>query len=290
MKTKQGIKDNKGATYFKKRSVFIVLFLWGAFGTVGLAQPALTPTGARAAGMGGIVSVDVDVWSTVNNPGSLGMLTGAGVGVSHEQRFAVADLGVSTIVGALPLWGNVVGAYVSSFNLGMASFGESLAGLSAGRKLNEYLSVGVSIEGRMLYFPQEYHNLWAVSGRAGILAYPTKNLWIGFCAANITLSAWNSEERDLLPVVFTLGARYAVATSVQLYAETSKDIYEALRVKIGTEFTVVQALYLRVGIVSAPFETHFGVGYAHKRFRFDAALSRHPVLGYTPVGGINIRL
>ncbi|MDR0729670.1 MAG: hypothetical protein LBF19_06070 [Prevotellaceae bacterium] len=272
------------------RQFFIPLLLCIVFIPRGFAQSALTPVGARAAGMGGIVSVDVDVWSAVNNPGSLGMLTDMGVGVSHEQRFAVADLGISTVVGALPLWGNVVGAYVSSLNLGMASFGESLAGLSAGRKLNEYLSVGVGIEGRMLHFPQEYRNLWAVSGRAGILARPTKNLWLGFCATNVTLSAWNSEDRSLLPVVFTLGARYTVATPVQLYAEVSKDIYEALRVKIGTEFTVVQALYLRVGIISAPFETHFGVGYAHKRFRFDAALSRHPVLGYTPTGGINIQL
>jgi hypothetical protein len=269
---------------------FTTLFLWGAFGIVGLAQPALAPTGARAAGMGGIVSVDADVWSAVNNPGGLGLLTDAGVGVSHEQRFAVADMGISAIVGTLPLWGNGVGVYISSLNLGLASFGESLAGLAVGRKLNEYLSVGVGVEGRMLYFPQEYHNLWAVTGQVGILAHPAKNLWLGFRAANVTLSKWSGEDNSLLPVVLTLGARYAIAAPVQLYAEASKDIYEALRVKFGTEFTIVQALYLRVGIVSGPFETHFGVGYAHKRFRFDAALSRHPVLGYTPTGGINIRL
>ncbi|MDR1680717.1 MAG: hypothetical protein LBS12_02910 [Prevotellaceae bacterium] len=268
---------------------FITVFLWGVFGMAGLAQPTLSPTGARAAGMGGITSVDVDVWSAINNPGSLGMMAEAGAGVSHEQRFAMADMGISTIVGTLPLWGNGVGVYVSSLNPGLASYGESLAGLSAGRKLNEYLAVGVGIEGRMLHFPQGYQNLWAVAGQAGILARPASRLTLGFHVANLSLSKWNGEENTLLPVVFTLGACYVIASRVQVYAEATKDIYEALRVKIGTEFTVVKALYLRVGVVSAPFETHFGVGYAHKRLRFDAALSRHPVLGYTPTGSISIR-
>ncbi|MDR0667252.1 MAG: hypothetical protein LBF90_01375 [Prevotellaceae bacterium] len=268
---------------------FIALLLLGLLSTAALAQPALSPTGARAAGMGGITSVEVDVWSAVNNPGCLGMMTEAGAGVSHEQRFAASDLGVSSIVATWPLWGHRVGVYLSSLNLGLASFGESLAGLSAGRKLNEYLAVGVGMEGRLLHFPQGYHNLWAVAGQAGVWARPAERLTVGFRVANMTFSKWNSDAGDLLPVVFTLGACYVVAAPVKLYVEAAKDVYEALRMKFGTEWTIGQALCLRVGVVSGPFEMHFGAGYTHKRLCFDAALSRHPVLGYTPTGGIRFR-
>ena len=90
-------------------------------------------------------------------------------------------------------------------------------------------------------------------------------------------------------MVFTLGACYAVAAPVRLYAEAEKDVYEALRVKFGTEWTVGQALCLRVGVASAPFEMRFGAGYTYKRLCFDAALSRHHVLGYTPTGGVSYR-
>ncbi|MDR3350594.1 MAG: hypothetical protein LBN98_02955 [Prevotellaceae bacterium] len=252
------------------------------------AQLSLEPTGARAAGMGNIITMQTDVWAAVNNPAGLGMLTGAAVGISHEQRFTMQEMGVSTIAGAFPLWGNGVGCSLSNF--GFTDFGENRFGIAAGRQLSPYMAVGVSVDGHLMRFPGEYKNLFAINGNAGVWAMPAKNFTLGLHIFNLTFSKWNDYEKTKLPVIFSLGAGYSLAAPVQLLAEISKNIYEAARIKAGTEFIIGKALYLRTGIITQPFEIHFGLGYTYKKFLFDAALSRHPVLGYTSQAAINISL
>jgi hypothetical protein len=252
------------------------------------AQLSLEPVGARAAGMGNIITVPTDVWAAVNNPAGLGILTGIHIGVSHEQRFTMPEMGVSTLAGAFPLLGNGVGFSIS--NLGFTNYGENRFGIAAGRKLSKHLAVGISVDGHLMRFPEDYKNLFAVNGNAGVWAMPAKNFTLGFYVFNLTFSKWNDYERTKLPVVFSLGAGYLLAAPVQLFAEISKNIYETARIKIGTEFLVGKVLYLRTGIITQPFEVHFGVGYIYKNFRFDAALSRHPTLGYTPQAAVSMSL
>lgn len=252
------------------------------------AQLSLEPVGARAAGMGNIITLQTDVWAAVNNPAGLGMLTGGGIGVSHEQRFTMPEMGVSTLAGTFPLLGNGVGLSLS--NVGLANYGENRFGIAAGRKLSKYLAAGISVDGHLMRFPEDYKNLFAINGNAGVWATPAKNFTLGLYVFNLTFSKWNDREKTKLPVVFSLGAGYSLAVPVQLVAEISKNIYEVARVKIGTEFLVGKVLYLRAGIITQPFEVHFGVGYVYKKILFDAALSRHPVLGYTPQAAISVSL
>jgi hypothetical protein len=252
------------------------------------AQLSLEPVGARAAGMGDITTVQTDVWSAVNNPAGLGMLTGYGVGVLHEQRFAMPEMGVSTLAGTFPLWGNGVGLSLS--NLGFTAYGENRFGMAAGRKLSRHIAVGVGVDFHLMRFPEDYKNLFAVNGNAGVWANPAKNLWLGFHVFNLTFSKWNDAEQSNLPVVFSLGACYSLGAPVRLFAEISKNVYEAARIKTGTEFLVMNALYLRTGIITQPFEVRFGVGYIYQKFQFDAALIRHPALGYTPLAAISMTL
>ncbi|MDR3133438.1 MAG: hypothetical protein LBU42_05380 [Prevotellaceae bacterium] len=252
------------------------------------AQLSLEPVGARAAGMGNIITVQTDVWAAVNNPAGLGMLAGYCVGVAHEQRFAMQEMGISTLAGAFPLLGNGVGLSLS--NLGFTDYGENRFGIAVGRKLSKYLAAGISVDGHLMRFPEGYKNLFAVNGNAGVRAMPAKNFTLGFYVFNLTFSKWNDDEKTKLPVVFSLGAGYSLAAPVQLFAEVSKNIYEAARIKTGTEVMLGNVLCLRAGIITQPFEMHFGVGYIYKKFRFDAALSRHPLLGYTPQAAVNMGL
>jgi hypothetical protein len=266
----------------------LAIVLWFVFAIPLHAQLSLEPVGARAAGMGNITTVQTDVWAAMNNPAGLGMLTGINIGVSHEQRFTMPEMGVSTLAGTFPLLGNGVGLSLS--NLGFTDYGENRFGLAAGRKLAKYLSAGISVNGHIMRFPEGYKNLFAVNGNVGVWATPAKNLTLGLYIFNLTFSKWNDNEKTVLPVVFSLGAGYALAAPVQLFAEISKNIYETARLKIGTEFLVGKVLYLRAGIITQPFEVHFGVGYVYKNFRFDAALSRHPTLGYSPQAAISMAL
>ncbi len=266
----------------------IVIFLLLLFHYSIHAQPSVVPIGARAAGMGGIATVHTDVWSAVNNPGSLGLLNTFNVGIFHEQRFGMADMGVSSVVGAFPLFGNGVGLSLS--NTGFRDYGENHFGIATGRKLGEFIAIGAGINGYMLRFPENYDNLFAVTGDVGIWANPIGAVTIGLHIANITFSKWNDSEHSNLPVVFSLGAGYRITTTIQLLAELSKDVYEDARLKIGTEFSILKALQLRMGVTTQPFQLHFGIGYGYKNFQFDAALSRHPVLGYSYQATIAIKV
>jgi hypothetical protein len=250
------------------------------------AQLSLEPVGARSAGVGNITTVLADVWAAVGNPAGLGMLSGVHAGVSHEQRFMMAETGVSSLAGVFPLLGNGVGLSLS--NLGFANYGENRFGLAVGRKLSPLLAVGVGVDGHLMRFPEDYKNLFAVNGNAGVWARPAKNLTLGFHVFNLTFSQWNNREKTSLPVVFSLGAGYSPAAPVLLLAEISKNVCEPARIKAGTEFLAGKALYLRAGIITRPFEVHFGVGCGYGHFRFDAALSRHPVLGCTPQAAITL--
>jgi hypothetical protein len=173
------------------------------------AQLSLEPVGARAAGMGNITTVQTDVWAAVNNPAGLGMLSGVNLGVSHEQRFTMSEMGVSTLAGTFPLLGNGVGVALS--NLGFTDYGENWFGIAAGRKLTKYLAVGISMNGHVMRFPEGYRNLFAVNGNVGVWATPAKNLTLGLHIFNLTFSKWNDNEKTKLPVMFSLGAGYALA-------------------------------------------------------------------------------
>lgn len=269
------------------KHILITVLLFGCFIPLH-AQLSLEPVGARAAGMGNITTVQTDVWSAVNNPAGLGMLSGFNLGVSHEQRFSMPEMGVSTLAGTFPLLGNGVGLALS--NLGFTDYGENWFSIAAGRKLAKYLSVGISVNRHIMRFPEGYRNLFAVNGNVGVWATPAKNLTLGLHIFNLTFSKWNDYEKTKLPVVFSLGAGYTLAAPVQLFVEISKNIYEVARLKTGTEFLLEKVLYLRVGIITQPFEVHFGVGYVYKNFRFDAALNRHPTLGFSPQAAISMSL
>ncbi len=269
---------------FKQVTAFSLLLL----PLTSIAQLPLAPIGSRAAALANITTVDTSVWVAVNNPANLGMQRNIQIGVSYEQRFAMREMGVSSLATTFPLLGNGIG--ISLSNLGFSTYGESRFGFSTGRKISNYISVGAGVDAHLLRFPEDYQNLFAVTGTIGVWARPLEKLTLGLQVFNITFSKWNDAARSPLPVVFALGVSYAVAEPVALFAELSKDVNEPLRVKFGSEFSILRALYLRAGVISEPFETHFGIGYSYKNFQFDAAFAWHPVLGYTPQAGISIKL
>jgi hypothetical protein len=262
---------------------FLILIL---FSPAAHAQLPLHPVGARVAGIGGITTVETGIWSALNNPGALGLLNHFGAGLLHEQRFLVKETAVSSLVGTFPLLGNGVGLSLS--NAGFSGYGENRFGIAIGRKLAAGFALGISVSGHLLRFPEAYTNLLALTGDLGLCVRPAKDLSLGFHVFNLTFSTWNNEAHTALPVVFSLGAAYVVAASVQLFAEITKDVYEPARAKFGTEISILQRLLLRVGLISQPFEIHFGLGYAYKNCRFDVALSRHHTLGYSPQATVSM--
>jgi hypothetical protein len=250
------------------------------------AQTGLYPLGAAAVGMGNMTTLHTDVWSALTNPAGLGIAPSFAAGIQHEQRYAIPGLGVDVLAAVLPVLGGGIG--LSLANMGFSEQGENRFGIQVGRRLGRNLAAGVGFHAHLLRFPAEYHNAFALSADAGIYATPLPHLSMGVYVSNLSFSHFNNEARDRLPVVFRWGLGYEVAPEITLYAEVEKDIYAPLRAKTGTSCLVFNILYVRLGVLSQPFEIHYGLGYRFRIFQVDFALYRHPVLGFSPQLSLSI--
>jgi hypothetical protein len=244
------------------------------------AQTGLYPLGAAAVGMGNIATLQTDVWSALANPAGLGIAPSFAVGIQHEQRYSIPGLGIDALAAVFPVLGGGIGLTLA--NTGFSEQGENRFGVQIGRKLGSNISAGVGFHAHLLRFPAGYRNAFALSAGAGIYATPLPHLSTGVYVSNLSFSHFNNEARDRLPVVFHWGLSYEITPAIALYAEVEKDVYAPLRAKTGTECHVFDVLYVRLGVLSQPFEVHYGLGYRYRIFQIDFALYRHPVLGFSP--------
>jgi hypothetical protein len=268
-----------------KVSTLVCLFLISA--TLS-AQTGLYPLDAAAVGMGNIATLQTGVWSALTNPAGLGVAPSFAAGVQHEQRYSIPGLGIEAIAAVLPVWGGGIG--LSLAHAGLAEQGESRFGIQLGRKLGSHITAGVSFHGHLLRFPAGYRNAFALSAGAGIYATPLPHLAMGVYVSNLSFSRFNNDAHDRLPVVFHWGLGYEVAPAITLCAELEKDVYAPLRVKTGAEYYMFNLLYIRLGVLSQPFEIHYGLGCQYRIFQIDFALYRHPVLDFSPQLSLSMTL
>jgi hypothetical protein len=266
-----------------KISTLICLFLIPA--TL-CAQSGLYPLGAAAVGMGNIATLQTDVWSALANPAGLGVAPAFAVGIQHEQRYSIPDMGVDVLAAVFPVWDGGIG--LSLANTSFSEQGENRFGVQLGRKLGRNIAAGVSFHAHLLRFPADYRNIFALSADAGVYAMPLPRLSVGVYVSNLSFSRFNNTARDRLPVVFHLGLGYEIAPDIQLSAEAEKDVYAPLRTKVGTSYYMINTLHERLGVLSQPFEIHYGLGYGYHIFQVDFALYRHPVLGFSPQLSLNM--
>jgi len=252
------------------------------------AQPGLYPMGAAAVGMGNITTLSDDVWTAFTNPAGLGIAPAFAVGVQHEQRYSLPDFGIDAFAAVLPVWDGGIGLTVA--NLGFSEQGESRFGIQIGRKLGTNIAAGVGFHTHILRYPSEYSNAFALSADAGIYANLFPRLTTGVYVSNVSFARFNNEARDRLPIIFHWGVGYETTSTIMLYAELEKDVNAPLRAKIGTSCYLFDVLYLRMGVLSQPFEIHYGLGYVFRIFQMDFALYRHPVLGFSPQLSLSIAL
>jgi hypothetical protein len=268
-----------------KTSTLICLFF---ISTALSAQTGLYPLGAAAVGMGNIATLQTDVWSALTNPAGLGVAPSFAVGIQHEQRYFIPELGIDAFAAVLPVLGGGIGLTVA--HAGFSEQGENRFGIQIGRKLGDNIAAGIGFHAHLLRFPAGYHNAFALSADAGIYATPLPRLFMGVYVSNLSFSHFNNEARDRLPVVFHWGLGYEITPTITLYAEVEKDVYTPLRAKTGTSCLLFNILYIRLGVLSQPFEIHYGLGYRYHIFQVDFALYRHPVLGFSPQLSLSMTL
>ena len=252
------------------------------------AQTSDFPIGARAAGMGNASVALTDIWAVHHNQAALVGLKQAGVAAYYENRFLLSNLNLQGVTAVLPT------PKAGVFGLSYARFGNNLYNqsrysLAYGKKLWEFLSLGIQLSYLNTHIAENYGDRHSFIAELGLLSQVSPKLRLGFHAFNLTRTKLADAFDERVPMNFRLGAQYDFSEKVKVAVEAEKDLELPAVFKAGIEYYPAKIIAIRVGIGTQPFHADFGLGLMLKNLHFDIAGSVHPVLGFSPKASLAYR-
>lgn len=223
--------------------------------------------GARSHALGNASVGLVDGWSTTNNVGALGLLNQYYVSSAFESRYFLPEAGFAALSFAGPLGGGSIGLVGHSY--GYASYRETRVGLGYGRKLSDYIALGVQVNYVQVRIANDYGQASNVVGEVGMLVTPNEKLSIGMHVYNPTRSTLADFDDERMPTLLSLGVSYSFSDQVRWVAEVEKDLDNPVNLQSGLEYQPVDNLFLRAGYSTLSGSFAFGLGYQWKGLIFD---------------------
>jgi hypothetical protein len=237
-----------------------------------------SPVGARSRGMGNANVTLRDEWSLFNNIGGLAgvrTITGA---VFFENRFGLKSFNTVAAAFVLPTKGmGAVGLNVRRF--GDDLYNEHLVGLGYSHKINN-VTLGLQVN----YMQTTVSDLGARHAftiNFGGVAEIIPQLVFGAHIFNLNQAKMAEYSDERIPTIVKVGLSYRPLKQLMLNVETEKDIDYKASFRAGVEYKIIEKVCLRTGISTEPYINYFGVGFVHKRLRFDYAVSTHPKLPWS---------
>lgn len=266
------------------RSLSIAFYFILAFGLLTTtdtdAQVHNFPVGARNIAAGGTSVITPDVWAVFNNPAMLAELEYFSVGLNHENRFLIRELGLNSIAVTLPAKPGSLGIAIRQF--GSALYSETFAGLAYGRMFGERFNAGIRLDAYHTQLGENYGKRTILTFGGGASAWLNENLTVGAVLFNpfrILVSGAFSEN---IPTIMRTGFLYQIENDIRIMGEIEKDSRYKPTYRIGGAYQLMNIAELRVGTSLFPSTWSFGFGLLLGSFRFDIAASRHEVLGFSP--------
>jgi hypothetical protein len=244
-----------------------------------LASGGNETQGARANSMAGTSVTLVDAWSTTNNPGALGLIDKFSFGMGYETRFFLPEASLRSVAMAAPLGGGTVG--LVGHNYGFAGYSDNRVGLSYGRKLSEYISLGVQVNYVQTRIGDVYGSRSTAVGEVGLLIMPSDHIRVGAHLYNPTRAKLADFNDERIPTSLRIGGQYIFSDQVNASFELDKDIDYPVNIKTAIEYQPVDQLFLRAGYATAQNTLAFGFGYRWNGILADVSASWNQQLGYS---------
>ncbi len=260
-----------------KRLLF--LLLWCCT-TIALSGQNGAPiiAGAKGAAMGNASVSFTDINSIFSNQAGLAYLQETAVILVGQRRFQNADINSYAIGAAYPTNSGTFGLNLQYY--GFDVFNEQKVGLSYARKLFDRLAIGAQVDYLTTRIP-EYGSATNLTFEFGVHSQIMEDF---FLAAQVYSPIQvDINETDQLPTIFKLGIAYNFSEKLEMHLEGEKDLDFPTMFKVGFQYQVVSAFYLRAGISTNPSLWSFGLAYEMKNgLSFDIASSYHQILGVSP--------
>lgn len=244
--------------------------------------------GARSQALGGASLTLADEWSSTNNPGAIGLVDRYAFGLGYETRFFLPEAGLRSVSAVMPLGGGSVG--IVGHNYGFAGFANNRIGLSYGRKLSEYVSLGVGLNYVQTRMGDVYGSRSNVVGEVGMLVMPNERITIGAHIYNPTRSKLSDVFDERIPTLLRIGGQYTFSEKVSAMTEIEKDIDLPVNLKTGIEYNPAEEIFIRVGFATLQTSLGFGVGYRWKDLQADVSANWNQNLGYSSAISIAYRI
>ncbi|MCB8994606.1 MAG: hypothetical protein H6538_03250 [Bacteroidales bacterium] len=263
--------------------VFLLCFF-----SVSLFAQENYPLGSRPAALANTYVMESDIWSVSHNQAGLGDYHKFALGFHHENRYVIEEYSLHAIALTLPVKAATFGLSYTYF--GYSAYNESKIGIAYGRNFGDKISAGIQLNYHYEYISGDYQSRHALTVEGGIQYKPLSNMRIGVHVFNPTRAQLSPVNLDTLTTCLRAGLSYSPIEKFWMGVETEKSINYEMRFKSGIEYEVIKGLNLRTGIITAPFQNTFGLGFKISRISGDVAFSHHQTLGFTPHFSMQIEL
>ncbi|HEX2394586.1 MAG TPA: hypothetical protein VHI78_04530 [Bacteroidales bacterium] len=240
---------------------------------------------ARSAGMGSSFAVLSGNRIFVSNPAGLAALNSPTFALMYGNFYGIKELSTGAFSCGIPTKSGTFGfGFVAS---GFAAITENKATLSFGKAIGKNLRAGIGINWLNFNQPSDYQDLYAWIPALGIQWLGEK--WIaGLSVINPAAQEYNPKGYRNIPACIVTGLGFKPSDEFFMLFEAQKISNEKIRYVLGIETSLLKSLFLRFGITRQDYSSYSaGAGYVKRNLIFDAAVSHHPALGFSPAFTFN---
>ena len=220
------------------------------------------------------------------NPAGASYTQNASFMIFTSRLFGLRELSHQATAAIFP-------SHYGHFSLRIQTFGNALYRenvFSWGWGFNYRKKLYWGILGRVNHFSiKKYDSAQSFTIDAGALFVLSDRILLGLSATNLNRGKMG-KSKDMIPQIIRAGVSFRPMAGLTLAVEFDKDPRFPVEFKGGIEACLLRNLMLRCGFGREPSIFSAGIGVAWKCFRFDYAVTTHPVLGTTHQTSIAINL
>jgi hypothetical protein len=227
--------------------------------------------------MGGASITLSDRWAAFNNIAGIAEVRQSGAGFGFIHAFGLAAWNTSYAVIQSPIRKGAAALTVERW--GDATFSRTLIGAGFAHKIN-YVSLGGQLVLHQTAIA-EVGILHRVLINFGGIAQIIPELVFAAHITNMNQAKVADFRDERLPTVLKAGLSYRPGKRFMVNAETVKDVDLPALFRFGAEYALVEdVLFARVGALTEPSLSSFGVGFCHKVWRIDYGVQFQTRLGF----------
>lgn len=267
----------------------IILFFAFTLAAVRSSGQFFDFSGSRAQSLANASSGLTGCWSVFGNQAGLAGSANPEIAIAFQDRFLVPELSDRIGLFILPLQSTVFA--FSFYQFGQISFRHEKYGLAYARHISPKIRFGLQFNYFRFYLPEANRSAGSAGLELGVQFAVNSKLNLGLHVANpyqTTVKTYAGTYN--YPSRVNMGFRYFLSEACFWVSEIENDFDRYFRVRTGLEYSMLEKLFLRIGVATNPYKLSSGIGFRLRKLTVDLGNSFHANLGNSPSVSITYSL